>query len=279
MMACALRVIALAPLSCLILCDGLLKGLALLCPVLYVLLVMPLRYSFAEAMMQTPRYFSFDKAFSLNRYGAKIAAGLKHALCVVLWGIPMAALLGGVYYCYTSIDALTIFQSIDELGNSCAQLLGLSTANNFMLGLSAVGAGLGLGVVIWAWGVARLSANRFIWADAEKTDRIPRLAIRRRLKGRRIAQLGVALVNLALLVPFLCVVGCALKNTVSDVSTLLMMAITTGVLPKLDLVKAAAPVAAAFVGLYLPLLPLRRWMVAAFAARKAATKAEKKVSA
>ena len=92
-------------------------------------------------------------------------------------------------------------------------------------------------------------------------------------------QLGIALINLALLVPFLCVVGCAFKNTVSDVSTLLMMAITTGTLPKLDLVSAVAPVVAAFAGLYLPLLPLRRWLVAAFAARKPHVKAEKKVAA
>jgi len=39
------------------------------------------------------------------------------------------------------------------------------------------------------------------------------------------------------------------------------------------------PVAGAFIALYLPLLPLRRWNTAAFAMRKPHVKAEKKVSA
>ena len=91
--------------------------------------------------------------------------------------------------------------------------------------------------------------------------------------------LPTTVLNLILLLPFLAAAGWALKNTLSDVSTLLMMAITTGELPKLDLVSAALPVAAAFFGLYLPLLPLRRWNTAAFAMRKPRVKTEKKASA
>ena len=71
----------------------------------------------------------------------------------------------------------------------------------------------------------------------------------------------------------------ALKGALSDTSTLLMMAVANGALPKLDLVSAALPAAAAFVGLYLPLLPLRRWNTAAFAMGKPRVKADKKVSA
>ncbi len=279
LIALALRAAALAPLACLFVLEGWQRWLAVLCPVLAVLVVLPLRASFAQAMMRSPRFFSFDTAFSFANYGEKFRQGLLHAVRVVLWGIPMALLLAGAYWCYTMVDALTIFQTINDLGNACAQLLKLSTANNFMLGVGIVGAALGLGVVIWVWGIVRASANRYIWADAISTDRIPRAEIRRRIQGRRLRQLGVAIVNLLLLVPFLLTVGCALKGAVSDASTMLMMAITTGVLPKLDLVKAAMPAAAAFALLYLPLLPLRRWNTAAFAARKPRVKADKKVSA
>ena len=49
-----LRLLALAPLACLFVfpAGSPLKLLALLCPVLLVLLVLPLRYSFAEAMVR-----------------------------------------------------------------------------------------------------------------------------------------------------------------------------------------------------------------------------------
>ena len=274
LIALALRAVALAPLACLFVCEGWQRALAALCPVLIVFVVLPLRYSFAQAMTQENRRFSFDTAFSFCHYGEKLKQGLIHVLHVIKWGVPMAALLAGAYYCYTAVDALTIFQTIDELGNTCAGLLGLSTANNFMLGIGAVGAVLGLGVLVWAWGIARNSANRYLWAAGAS-----RAEIRTRLKGRRIRQLFIALINLALLVPFLWVSTCALKGALSDVSTLLMMAITTGELPKLDLISAAVPVAWAFIGLYLPLLPLRRWNTAAFAMRKPSAKAEKKVSA
>ena len=279
LIALALRAAVLAPLACLFVCEGWQRWLAVLCPVLAVLVILPQRASFAQAMMKNPRSFSFDTAFSFSNYGEKLKVGLLSVLRAVLWGIPMALLLAGAYYCYTMVDALTIFQTINDLGNTCAQLLKLSTANNFMLGVGVVGAALGLGMVIWLWGVMRGSANRYIWADAIRTDRIPRAEIRRRLKGRRLAQLGVAIVNLILWVPFLLTIGCALKGAVSDASTMLMMAITTGILPKLDLVNAAMPVAAAFAVLYLPLLPLRRWNTAAFAARKPRVKAEKKAEA
>lgn len=279
LIALALRAAVLAPLACLFVFEGWKRGLAVLCPVLAVLVVLPLRASFAQAMMKTPRSFSFDTAFSFANYGEKLKLGLLSVLRVVLWGIPMALLLAGAYYCYTMVDALTIFQTINDLGNGCAGLFGLSTANNFMLGVGAVGAVLGLGVVIWLWGVMRGSANRYLWAEAIRTGCSPRTEIRRLLKGRRLAQLGAAIVNLMLWIPFLLTIGCALKGAVSDASTMLMMAITAGVLPKLDLVNAALPVAAAFALLYLPLLPLRRWNTAAFAARKPRAKAEKKAEA
>ena len=274
LIALGLRLAALAPLACLVLFDGWQRILALLCPLLLVLVVLPMRRSFAQAAVQTPCHFSFDTAFSFSRYGEKLSRELLHLLHVIKWGIPMAGLLAGAYYCYTAVDALTIFQTINDLGNGCAALFGLSTANNFMLGIGVLGGVLGLGAAVWAWGVLRCSAERYLWAlGADRKE------LRARLKGRRMQQLLVGLINLALLIPFLCISISAVKSALSDASTLLMMAITTGELPKLDLVSAALPVAGAFFALYLPLLPLRRWMTAAFAMRKPCAKAEKKVSA
>lgn len=279
LIALMLRAAMLAPLACLFACEGWQRGLAIWSPLMAVFVVLPLRCSFAQAMVQKDRSFCFGTAFSFADYGKKLVQGLLHVLHVIKWGIPMAALLGGAYYCYTAVDALTIFQTINDLGNSCADLFGLSTENNFMLGIGAIGAVLGVGVLIWTWGAVRNSASRFIWALTFGTDANPRTEMRRCLKGRRMRQMCVSLINLMLLVPFLWASACALKGTLSDASTLLMMAITTGTLPKLDLIGAVLPVAVSFAGLYLPLLPLRRWNTAAFAMRSYCAKAEKKVSA
>lgn len=297
LVALLLRVIAFAPLACLFVFDGWPRWLAALCPVMVIFGILPLRYSFAQAMTAKPRRFSFDAAFSFSNYGEKLKESLLHALHVIKWGLPLAVMLALGYYWYSAVDYLELYQTVDELGNFCAQLIGgaagwLSgvfgteafvatavTANNFMLGVAAVAAVLGLGVLIWIWGAVRNSASRYIWAVAVRTDRVPRAEMRRRLKGRRLRQLGVALVNLLLWIPFLYVSAGALKTAVSDASTMLMMAITTGQLPTAELLAAAMPVAGAFVLLYLPLVPLRRWNTAAFAARNRRMKAEKKASA
>ncbi len=294
LIALVLRVIAFAPAACLFVCEGWMRWLAVLCPVLVIFGVLPLRWSFAQAITAQPRCFSFDTAFSFSHYGEKLKESLLHALHVIKWGIPLAAMFAGAYYCYTQVDALTLYQTINDLGNTCAQVMnnaanwlaGLAggtavvmNSNNFMLGVGAVAAVFGLGVLIWLWGAVRNSASRYIWAIAASTDRVPHAEMRRRLHERRLRQLGIALVNLVLWIPFLFVTYGAVKNAMSDASTMLMMAITTGELPAVDLIAVVLPVAGAFLALYLPLLPLRRWNTAAFALRKRRIKAEKKVSA
>lgn len=296
LMALGLRLIAAAPLTCLFVFDDWKRWLAALCPVMVILGLLPLRYSFAQAMTAKPRHFSFDTAFSFSHYGEKLREALIHDLHVIKWGIPLAIMLAAAGYAYTQVDALTLFQTINDLGNFCGEALAkaagwlagltgadsvavVTNANNFMLGVMAVAAVFGLGVLIWLWGAVRNSASRYIWAVAASTDRVPHAEMRRRLQGRRLKQLGLAILNLILWIPFLYVSAGALKGAVSDASTMIMMAITTGQLPTADLVAAAVPVAGAFALLYLPLVPLRRWNTAAFAARKPRIKAEKKVSA
>lgn len=293
-LAALVRAVALAPLACLFVMKGPLKLLALLCPVLMVLVVWPLRYSFAQAMAQKPRRFSFGTAFSLKAYGAKLKEALVHALSVAKWGVPLAGMAGFAVYAVKKIEYLDMYDAVKELGDQCAQLLcdgsvwlsGLlgtqtleMTANNFMLGVYAVAAVVALGVLILLCGVMRNSASRYVWACAFEQGLPVRKAVRRQMQGRRMRQFGRALVNLLLWAPFAVVLTMVLKDTLSGMSTALMMAMVTRKLPVEQLMEAAAPCAIAFGALYLPLLPLRRWNNAAFALGEPKVKAEKKVSA
>lgn len=278
-LALIVRVIAFAPLYCLTL-EGGLKWIALACPVLLIFFVLPLRYSFAEAVVQKKgeRFFDFKTAFGFSNYGEKLTESILHALNVLKWGIPLAAMLGYAYYWYTGVDALTVLQSVTELGawgnGLWCKVLGfvgveaVPSANTMMDGVFVVLAVLGLGVLIWLWGAVRNSASRYIWVLATRYDRAPRVELRRRLMGRRMSQLGVAVINLILWAPFVVMALKALKSAVSDLSGVLMMAVMTGSMPAMDLASAIAPLAIAFFGLYLPLLPVRRWLTAAFAAHE-----------
>ena len=213
--ALLLRLLALAPLACLFVfpAGSPLKLLALLCPVLLVLLVLPLSYSFAEAMVRRDgsRYFSFDTALNLGNYGEKLAESLLHAAHVIKWGIPFFAMLIYGYYWYKEVDALTLLSTLTQLGRGWTNtwcsvanfFLGLvggaqltPPQNTLMDGVAAVLAVLGLGVAVWLYGAVRNSAARYVWAYANRNDHSPRKELRRRLRGRRLAQLGVSLINL-----------------------------------------------------------------------------------
>ena len=278
-MLCALviRVITFLPLAALVQEGS--KWPALLCPALLVFVVLPLRYSFAEALVQEngERCFSFAKAFSFGHYGEKLAESLLHAVNVIKWGIPLAVLIVYAMYWYNDVDALTMLQSITGLGAGWASIrVGIANlfsstdavvpANTMMDGIFVIAMVVVLAVLIWLYGAVRNSATRYSWVLATRADRAPRKELRRRLIGRRFLQLGVALLNLILCLPFALATALTLKTAVSDVSTLLMMAITTGKMPAMDLAGAVVPLLAAFFGLYMTLLPVRRMLTARFVA-------------
>lgn len=289
-LAVLVRAAAFAPLWFLTR-EGGVKWLALLCPALLLLVVLPLRYSFAEAVVQRPgeRCFTFGAAFSFARYGEKLGASLLHALHVIKWGIPLFAMLGYAYYWYTGVDALTVLQTVTELGQGWTNLwtgiqnlLGIEAApaaNAMMDGVLVVLFVLGLGILIWLYGAMRNSASRYLWVLANRQDADPRKEARRCLRGRRFAQLLVALVNLVLWVPFVLVSAKALKGVVNDLASVLMMAVVQGSLPAMDLASVALPLVAAFVGLYLTILPVRRWLTACFAVRENRRHTARKVQA
>lgn len=276
-MLCALlvRVVTFAPLAA-VMQEGGVRFAALLCPALLLFVVLPLRYSFAEALVQNAgeRRFCLKKAFNFSHYGEKLAESLLHAVRVLLWGIPLAALMVYAMYWYNDVDALTMLQSITSLGAGWASIRvsignffggdAVVPANTMMDGMFVIAMVVALAVLIWLYGAVRNSACRYSWVLATRNDRAPRKELRRRLSGRRFQQLGVAIVNLILFVPFVLVAVLTLKGVVSDVSTVLMMAITTGKMPAMDLAGAVVPLAAAFFGLYMTLLPVRRWLTARF---------------
>lgn len=283
-LALLLRLVTLLPLVCLfVFPEGSpFRWLALLCPVLMVFMVLPLRLSFADALVQRPRerYFSFDTALSLSDYGEKLRESVVHALSVLKWGIPLFAMLGYAYYCFKNIDPLTLLGNVSAIGkavvgvwnavaNFFIRLFGsihtLAYAGGIGEGLIVLGAILAVGVAFWLFGAMRNSAARYIWVLATRDDRAPRTEIRRRLAGRRGRQFGVAMLNLVLWLPFLLVVATTIKGVVGDLSTQLMTALTQKTLPTGDLLKAVGPLAFAFVCLYFPLLPARRYLTAAFA--------------
>lgn len=286
-LALLIRLAAFAPLVCLAAypSGAWQRWLALLCPALVLFVVLPLRYSFADALVQKPgqRCFDFNTAFSFREYGEKLSESVLHAAHVFKWGIPLLAMLGYAFYAYNEVDALTLLQSVTAIGKFWSQLWcavvngigGLFGAQplvppsaTLMEGFLVLCAALGLGMLIWLFGAVRNSANRYIWVLANRSDRPPHTEVRRRLIGRRFRQWCVGLVNFALCIPFWVVTLVILKGTVSDLANRLMMAATMGQLPEMPLASLALPVALCFLGLYLPFLPVRRWLTASFAVRE-----------
>ncbi|MCI6377078.1 MAG: hypothetical protein MR842_04865 [Clostridiales bacterium] len=286
--ALLIRLVAFAPLACLFAfpTGSPFRWLALACPLLVIFVILPLRYSFAEALVQRQKEccFSLDMALNVHNYGEKLTESLMHAAHVLKWGLPLAALLGYGYYWYKDVDALTLLKTVTAIGKGwmnawCAAgnfffgLFGSANrlvvpANTLMEGVYVVLAVVGLGVLVWLYGAVRNSSTRYVWVLATRNERPPRTELRRRMRGRRFAQLGVALVNLVLWIPFLAVCAHVLKGLVSDVAGQMMTAIAQQSLPAFHLSSAALPLLAAFVLLYMPLLPIRRMLTAAFATRE-----------
>ncbi len=287
-LALALRLVTFVPLFALkVFPEGsTLTYLAVLCPLLLIFVVLPLRYSFADALVQRQgeRCFRLEDAFSFADYGEKLSQSVTHAVQVFKWGIPLIAMLAYAYYQYETMDFVTLFKSVTALGKGLTD--GWCAVANFFTGLFGgeplvsdggldegllvIAGALAIGVLLWLYGAVRNSAARFIWVTASREDRSPRKETRRGLRGRRLRQLGVALINLVLWAPFLLVVLYVLKGVVSEAASQMMLVLTQRSLPAIDFASAGWPLALGFLFLYMPLLPIRRIRTAAFATRRRA---------
>ena len=260
-----------------------LRYLALLCPVLVVF-----RHAAAALQLRAgdggpqswQRRSTFSTAFSPSLYGEKVAEGLLFALHVIKWAVPLAAACGVLYYLYNDTEAFTLIKGITDFGvaitavwngflNFFAGIFGGAksvTEGGIVEGLFAICAIVGACCLFLCWGIVRNSAYRYIWAEATELDKNPRFEARRSLRGRRFQQLGVALINLLLLLPVLIALYVLIdpKQTIETLSTQYADALVS----QTALPAVAVPygkLAFVFFVCFLPLLPLRRMITAYFA--------------
>lgn len=297
LMALILRIVTFAPLAFLIIPSDLplLPWLSLLCPILFFFILLPLRFSFADALVQArdTRRFGFDEAFSLRRYADKLKGSLLHALNILKWCIPLAAV--GVYvYLQKDTDVSSLMGQLGDLGRWSANMVwGVSSFVNGLFGKAAPEEKLGgmmegilvLGVfiaflmLIIALGAMRNSATRYVWAYAFQNHRNPHTENRRRVTNRRWAQLGFALVNLALWVPFgIGLSKVLVKDMFSEFAYQLMMFMSGVPMDFSFLAPMVGRMLFAFFVLYLPFLPIRRMVTAFFSAKSIRAAQHKPVS-
>ncbi len=287
--ALGLRMVMLAPLLLLLLPPGSpWRWGALLCPVLLVLVVLPMRYSFADALVQKPRQrcFSFDTALSVEHYGEKLGESFLHLLSVAKWALPLVAMVAfaGWYYLFpleeNTAELMNTFKAVGQWGAGLwysvsdffVRLFGgtpqVHLEGGWVEGLYVLGIALGIGILVLLYGVVRNSCNRYIWVAATREERTPRTEIRRRMRGRRWLQLLVALCNLLLLLPYLAVVVLHVQAAFAPAMELLSGWLVMGDVMTMDLSSLTLPLSLAFFLLYLPLLPVRRILTANFAAAR-----------
>lgn len=284
LLALVLRLIAVAPLCALFVfpAGSALRWLALLCPALLLFVVLPLRFSFAQALVQPSgrRSFSLGAAFSFDGYWEKLGDGIWHALHVFAWSLPLLAVLAYGYYFKDSRDGFTLLSDIRNLGASvtsigCAMfnffsaLFGgavLTPTGGLMEGFYTLFAIVGLCALIWLYGSMRNSAFRYIWATATREERNARVETRRCLRGRRVRQLAAALLNLVLWIPFVYVLARIARHAFGDLTTMISSALVTQTFDTAALTSLLTPALIAYLTLYLTLLPIRRLITARFAA-------------
>ncbi len=260
-----------------------LRWLSLLSPVLFIFIVMPLRFSFAQALSDHSRGipFSLQRAFGFSLYGEKLAEGVVYLLHMLKWAIPMLAFGAVLYVMGSGDDEFTKpVAALDSFGRSVTVVW--QGITNFIKGLfggtqSSVPGGLGEGVVflliiagicvlLFLLGMVRNSAYRYIWAEATLLDKNPKREISRSLRRRRWQQLLVALVNLLLLSPVLIVLyqHFAPRDTTTDFLLRVLDLITgEGSLPELTV--PFATLSLLLLACWLPLAPVRRILTSRFA--------------
>ena len=279
-----LGVLCLSPLCLVKLCWGSpLVWLGLLCLPLLLLVMVPLRYSFADALVQpreNSRHFSLAKAFNLrDGYGEKLHFGLLNLLRNLLWGIPTLGLLG---YCgwwgitnYYGTNVLTMMSSLEELGqvkytvmNFFLRLFGQAEvtvpAHTLADSFVVVGAAFLLTLVIWFFGACRNAGYRYVWAWSRQQGCSFSQGYQKQIKGRRGGHALVCLMNLVLWIPFLLVVYFSFKPVLSDLSQNFLEYVMTKSFPLKEIATSLLPAALAYVFLYLFVLPARNWLNARF---------------
>ena len=281
--AVIIRAAVVMPLGALFLFEkgNLLQWLSIITPVLFVFIVLPLRYSFAEAIAkeQGVRNFSLSKAFSFKDYTKKLVASLWHALQVLKWGIPLGL---AIYIAFDWMKKHTMGELLNLLVN-----LGVwyestvASVQNFFLklfgsvdvavpkgglmdGVIILASMLVLLLIIWIFGIYRNSASRYLWVYARKCGENPTAYRRKALKHKRSRQLIYGLINLIIWVPCILMLLAQRKLIPDNIVTSLMTSIAMGKSLSLDWYAIVRSLAIGLLLLYMPFIPLRRIFTVVF---------------
>ena len=239
-----LRGIALAPLLLLILPET--RVLALVSVPLYLLIVLPARQNVALAaqnLLSGGSLFS-TRLISGEDYGRKLLRGLTSALRLVMWCLPLiAGVVVALWATKGSVDGFTLLRSIRSIGGG-----------DSFRGFAIIAAAYLLTLVPPVLGCAFHSGARHAWALGN-----PALT-----KGRHGRLIGLWLLGLVAFVPF--VVGAAIPcaGYVRSLAAALSEFFNTATLNLPSPGTTTMAVAALFVVLALPAIPLRTLLPAVY---------------
>lgn len=192
----------------------------ILCVCFILFLVLPLRFSFAQAIVneQGNRYFSLKKAFSFNQYTKKLVASWVHALQVGKWLIPLIALLYSWIQWYNVTLTSDAIAHIDKIGRQFTDfttatrqfvltLFGSDTilvSNGGLIeGVTILLSLVLICVIFFLIGCYRNSHYRYLWCIAMQNGVSSYKFPRKFVKKYRGAQFRYGLLNFFLWIPFL----------------------------------------------------------------------------
>ena len=199
-----IRLAALSPLLALVLCEkgSALRYLALLTPVLYFFVVLPLRYTMGDAMQHALDGGSFAtvRLVLLDGYGKRLRALLLQAHHILPWALPLLIGLGaGVYLWKGFENGAAVLNTVISLGRIWGKGHGL--VDGFIM-VAAFG---GLLLLVLLYGMMRNGMIRFLWKKSGGDYAIARREMLTRLKGRRGGQFLAGLIHVLMALPALLV--------------------------------------------------------------------------
>ncbi|MDO4483642.1 MAG: hypothetical protein Q4C54_04200 [Clostridia bacterium] len=238
---------SLAPL--LFLLNPATRLLALLCPVLFVLLVLPMRQNAAMIMRDLQKYDTVyvRGLISVKDYGCKLRCGLMGIVCMLPWMLLFIASTGLLYYVYSAnpeqggMDVFAVMRLVRQIGGGSTVTGVKYVVLMYLATLLPVLAGF-----------AFHSGTRHAYA----------LGDRKIIKGHRGGVVAVWLLGLVTVVPFIAVAGAAGFTYVQELMKALSNIMGGLSLPKPD--GKLYIIVAAFVLLLLPLVPLKQLMTSCY---------------
>lgn len=243
-----LRLMALAPLLFTIAKET--RPLALLCIPLFVLIVLPARQNAALAMQQMlsgGRLFSMQLV-SFEQYWQKVGRGVKQALLLMLWG--------GLWL------AATAFAVVVYSGKTIEGVTDVFTLLRTLMALGGGSSIQGAKIVILIY-LATLLPLLVGFAFHSGTRHAFALGGRQLLRGKRMKVMLVWLVSLVTLIPFLAAVMWIVLGLVGALSQALA-GLGTGSISLPPMGQNVYILAAAFVVLLLPMIPLKQLIPAVY---------------